>query len=894
MGIQLSNRMKTFLAGVMVFGMACGASAAVVAYWPFGTNGLTDASGNGRTLAKSAAGVILTNGVVRLDGSLTQFSTVSTLNLSSYTALTVEFWMKTTNSANTGILIEHSNTSGKFTAYMDSGANAGQVTAGFLATAGNNLDITAVGAANDGQWHHCAIVYNKLQTGLNRSIFYFDGVYQPQFDNHISNGAASLLNATLFIGSRNNSEYKFVGELDDIRISNAALAPSQFLQVSPGADPRTIAYWPFTQGSEVVDVSGKGNVLQTWAANEVAFRDGSAIFQGHSGLFTPAALNLSSYSAVTFECFVKKEAGNPDPLLAELSVNVNTVAGAFAVSAGMMTPNAMGAGYKTATGYNVELAATNAIEDGQWHHIAYVMDLGAPGATDRTQLYLDGIRQNKAVGFDSAETTPFVGNQSFFLGWRAISPDLNFIGKMDDVRITGAALATNEFLTARTVTITTNAVVAYWPFDVADGTADASGNGHMLTGSGVAYNNGEAVFGGSQTLSTAAPLDLSSHSAYTVEYFLKTTDQNLNMILEHSPNAGSNPGAFISYIGEGAAGRLLGMLSTPTGANGKATAAGAATDGNWHHVAMVVDRSKPGAERTQLYFDYLSQPVYSGLVDNSDVLFANATVFFGSRNNSSMQFVGSLDDVKITGKALSVAEFQTRPTTALPPVVAYWPFAPGRELADASGNGYALTNSGVAFNTLAECAVFSGTQGGLGTAAALNLSWYDALTIECFAKSVTPGLAILVENTKTNSLLNQGAFYLASVSVAESGFTTAVYPYAYGGGSRYGYRFNVDQSATAVADNDWHHLALVIDPAQSGADRARLYLDGVPQTVATANTSDLVTRFLNAPIMIGSRAGSTLKFTGELDDVKITGAALTPAEFLQSRSRPMGMIIYVR
>ncbi len=98
---------------------------------PFGMNGLADASGNRNTLVKSAAGVILTNGVVRLDGSQTKFSTALPLDLSSYTNLTVEFWMKATVSAADGILIEqprdYNSNPGALIAYTGGGANSGQV-----------------------------------------------------------------------------------------------------------------------------------------------------------------------------------------------------------------------------------------------------------------------------------------------------------------------------------------------------------------------------------------------------------------------------------------------------------------------------------------------------------------------------------------------------------------------------------------------------------------------------------------------------------------------------------------------------------------------------------------------------------------------------------------------
>ena len=48
-------------------------------------------------------------------------------------------------------------------------------------------------------------------------------------------------------------------------------------------------------------------------------------------------------------------------------------------------------------------------------------------------------------------------------------------------------------------------------------------------------------------------------------------------------------------------------------------------------------------------------------------------------------------------------------------------------------------------------------------------------------------------------------------------------------------------------------------------------------------------------LFIGSRGGSSLKFVGELDDIKITGRALTPAEFMKKRSKPpTGFVISFR
>ena len=51
---------------------------------------------------------------------------------------------------------------------------------------------------------------------------------------------------------------------------------------------------------------------------------------------------------------------------------------------------------------------------------------------------------------------------------------------------------------------------------------------------------------------------------------------------------------------------------------------------------------------------------------------------------------------------------------------------------------------------------------------------------------------------------------------------------------------------------------------------------------------------LNSPLFIGSRNNSDVKFAGELDDIRITGAVLTPQEFLVQRTYFGGTVFTVR
>ncbi len=57
---------------------------------------------------------------------------------------------------------------------------------------------------------------------------------------------------------------------------------------------------------------------------------------------------------------------------------------------------------------------------------------------------------------------------------------------------------------------------------------------------------------------------------------------------------------------------------------------------------------------------------------------------------------------------------------------------------------------------------------------------------------------------------------------------------------------------------------------------------------------DGIARHQAERLYIGSRSGNSLPFVGELDDIKITGRALAPAEFMAKRSSPPGMTIIFR
>ena len=456
-----------------------------------------------------------------------------------------------------------------------------------------------------------------------------------------------------------------------------------------------------------------------------------------------------------------------------------------------------------------------------------------------------------------------------------------------------ASLAAYRFViggeTSPPVAVVSSEIIAYWDFS-GDGLTDASGNFHRLVNSGVAISNGAAVFTGSQTtFNTASTLDLRGYNNLTVEFFMRAAGgASPMMMLEQTSLYFVNTGAFMVDVNEGSsAGQVMGGFcnhSSGTKLNLDSTPAGAASGGQWHHVAIVYDKAKTGAARSMLYFDGIVQGTYANWTNDSFVSFCNGTLYIGSRGNSSMKYTGELDDIRISSGALATNQFLQSRTVGAPPVIAYWRFDEGAGLVDASGNGNTLiSGNGVVFTN--GVARLNGVQTAFNTANNLNLVGWTNLTVEFFMRSTVTNLALLLEQT-TVFYSNSGAFIVdvgdGGVGRVVGGFCTAAS----------GTKLNLDSTPiNAAADGQWHHVAVVYDKAMTGTHRSTLYFDGVAQGTFGGYADDTSTPFLSAKLYIGSRANSTYKFSGELDDIRITGKALLPGQFLKAPSSELPRVI---
>ena len=408
----------SFCAFCAAFGLVFSAMAETetIAYWPFGTNGFHDVSGNGHDLVgveveeSDDAYISLNQGT-----TTNQFlRTAAKLDLSGETAVTFECWCRVAErpSGDYGVLFstpEPWKGTGGLIIY-NTGLYQAQMR---TSTDGWHLDCTYKKTQSpsayqaladdtygyvDGVWHHVAYVIDRSKgNSQDACLLYLDGVKQK--NNNNSGGAPytvpALFNDFFQIGNClgyvvGNSYLR--GFIDDVRISRGVVDPKDFLK-SPtfvktmsadyGKMP-VVAYWPFgNKGGK--DATGNGfdlvssNVFYksgyantTWATRENEFACSPS---------QTIPFSMFTKSGLTVEMFFRSDSSSKIlGMLMETGSSYWGNPGAFRISF-----DANNSGYTTLfSGYHVSGSygaysrtyedTMGDLGDGKWRHLAMVYD----------------------------------------------------------------------------------------------------------------------------------------------------------------------------------------------------------------------------------------------------------------------------------------------------------------------------------------------------------------------------------------------------------------------------------------------------------------------------------------------------------------------------------------
>ena len=388
-----------------------------------------------------------------------------------------------------GCLASAAWTGEKWAIYMENGGTLAVRFNGNVWYSGNSLQGTAT--INDGRWHHIALTWD----GSTLKV-YVDYVLDKKPDKsgreYSKTGTIDYAGTATWMGGygtydANNGGRKFPGLVDEVRISDVALTPGQFLRLVPSEDEETVMRLRFDAeaSGELSDKEVVGGTFDLQAVYylvpgadastyDTANKVGAAIADG---IYSDGVTNASSFFQVTNSAgkanYIRAEnvtnhlfpEGAPDP------TNLNyTVEAFFKANASVQTRRTifkLGSDYLPAqviTGdanhlHQLSFCSTygsgktwkefispvdKPYDDGEWHHVAVVSD----AASNVIRFYYDYalvaatnayVPVKKTYPICVAGRKDSNNTDQFFEGW------------IDDVRVMKRALRPEEFLTTHAV-----------------------------------------------------------------------------------------------------------------------------------------------------------------------------------------------------------------------------------------------------------------------------------------------------------------------------------------------------------------------------------------------------------------------------------------------------------
>ena len=212
-------------------------------------------------------------------------------------------------------------------------------------------------------------------------------------------------------------------------------------------------------------------------------------------------------------------------------------------------------------------------------------------------------------------------------------------GKLLRVAVSDIALDTADYVLDNLVLDTPKSTLAYWNFK----------GGAGLESDGVNRRRGALNLDGTSS-ATTTNLTLSALTQATIECFVcfgETPSSGAVFSL------GSGAGSF-SVAADATAGTLSGSfipydhLAASNG--GTAALAPLAGKKTWHHVALVIDRTNPGADAVRFYVDY-ERTMPAGRAWDASARLLDGSIAVGDG------FAGLIDDLRVSDGALERREF---------------------------------------------------------------------------------------------------------------------------------------------------------------------------------------------------------------------------------------------
>jgi len=353
---------------------------------------------------------------------------------------TICFWIKTPGSVVRGnyaaILFDRRTQDGDVITMTDDGTIFVQAHAG-----GANANSFAGSAVvNDNTWHHIAYVYDQSASG-SISI-YVDGVLDTTQGN--SQAWSWPASRAIELGSSDDTYWRvFVGLMDDFQIHNRMLSASEIAATfagNPVLDSSLVERLNFAAAptnNVVIDTSASSNSATNQGATWVSADTGRTGLMRFDLAFTQitVAADPEFNSPTGTIAFWMKSTGNTGPgEFASILFDRRTGQGDVISMQddGTIFVQARGGG-----GGN-SFATQGSVNDGLWHHVAYVYDQSDTGYI---RIYIDGASSGFQTNSGAWSWPP---DQQIELGLSHDSYWFGFEGAMDEVRFYNRTLSAAE------------------------------------------------------------------------------------------------------------------------------------------------------------------------------------------------------------------------------------------------------------------------------------------------------------------------------------------------------------------------------------------------------------------------------------------------------------------
>ena len=356
------------------------------------------------------------------EGDLVSITDAAELGLTG--AFTLEAWVRPDSLTVARPVISKGESSGGGSGYLLSAKHVDNA-AGFVASSGNNAEVSSASSLPTATWSHLALTFDGTDLRL------YVGGTPVATESAIT---AKATNASLEIGHSAFGGY-FDGLIDEVRLYDEALYKKQIQidrDTAVGLDQLPIAAYSFDEGSGSTVQDSAGNHTGTiqgasWATGKFGF--GFALnFDGINDLVSiPNAVDFNLTNSFTLEAWVRPDtAVNWTPVIAKAENTSSGDSGYVFFSQGPGKPR----GWLSNSGATWSVTGPTALPTGTWSHLAFTHD------GTYLRLYANGqlVATSSPTTITAKATVADLEiGHSFFGGY--------FDGLIDEVRIYNEALS---------------------------------------------------------------------------------------------------------------------------------------------------------------------------------------------------------------------------------------------------------------------------------------------------------------------------------------------------------------------------------------------------------------------------------------------------------------------